>query len=93
VWATTLGLSAGCAWDILSLVAFISGQSLIGCAQLRREIGSKTCTVVVPVLDPNHACHCRGLGGIILTARGLTSGVLIGNVMHLLLTAAVPTGV
>jgi hypothetical protein len=33
------------------------------------------------------------LGGIILTARGLTGGVLVGNVMHLLLTAAVVTGV
>jgi hypothetical protein len=33
------------------------------------------------------------LGGIILTARGLTSGVLVDNVMHLLLTVAVPTGV
>jgi hypothetical protein len=33
------------------------------------------------------------LGGIILTARGLTSGVLVGNVMHLLLTTAVLTGV
>jgi hypothetical protein len=33
------------------------------------------------------------LGGIILTARGLASGVLVGNVMHLLLTVAVPTGV
>jgi hypothetical protein len=28
-----------------------------------------------------------------LTARGLTSGVLVGNIMHLLLTAVVPTGV
>jgi hypothetical protein len=27
---------------------------------------------------------------IILTVRGLTGGVLVGNVMHLLLTAAVP---
>ena len=27
------GLSAGCARDILSLVAFVSGQSLVGCAQ------------------------------------------------------------
>jgi flagellar biosynthesis protein FliR len=33
------------------------------------------------------------LGGIILAARGLTSGVLVGDVMHLLLTAVVPTGV
>jgi hypothetical protein len=31
--ATTLGLSVGCARDILSLVAFVSGQSLVGCAQ------------------------------------------------------------
>jgi hypothetical protein len=29
----TLGLSVGCARDILSLVAFVSGQSLGGCAQ------------------------------------------------------------
>jgi hypothetical protein len=35
----------------------------------------------------------RPWGGIILTARGLTSGVLVGNVVHLLLTAVVPTGV
>jgi flagellar biosynthesis protein FliR len=33
------------------------------------------------------------LGGIILTASGLASGVLVGYVVHLLLTAVVPTGV
>jgi hypothetical protein len=33
------------------------------------------------------------LGGIILTANGLTGGVLVGYVMHLLLTAVVPSGV
>jgi hypothetical protein len=33
VCATTLWLSSGCALDILSLVAFVSGQSLVGCAQ------------------------------------------------------------
>jgi hypothetical protein len=33
------------------------------------------------------------LGGIILAARGLTSGVLVGDVVYLLLTTAVPTGV
>ena len=33
------------------------------------------------------------LGGIILTVRGLTSGVLVGDVVYLLLTTAVPTGV
>jgi hypothetical protein len=33
VCATTLWLSAGCALDILSLVAFVFGQSLVGCTQ------------------------------------------------------------
>jgi hypothetical protein len=48
---------------------------------------------VASVPGPDHACHCRGPGGIILTTRGFAGGVLVGNVMHLLLTAAVPTGV
>jgi hypothetical protein len=30
------------------------------------------------------------LGGIVLTASGLTGGVLVGYVVHLLLTAVVP---
>ena len=33
VCATTLWLSAGCALDILSLVSFVSGQSLVGYAK------------------------------------------------------------
>jgi hypothetical protein len=33
------------------------------------------------------------LGGILLAARGLTSGVLVGDVVHLLLIAAVPARV
>jgi hypothetical protein len=69
------------------------GSPSSGACSLHREIGSKTCAAAVPILDPDHACHCRGPGGIILTARGLTSGMLVGNVVHLLLTAAVPTGV
>jgi hypothetical protein len=46
-----------------------------------------------PSSAPTTSAIAATLGGIILMARGLTSGVLIGNVMHLLLTAAVPTGV
>jgi hypothetical protein len=69
------------------------GSPSSGARSLRRETGSKICAAAVPVLDRDHVCHCRGPGGIILTARGLTSGVLVGNVMHLLLTAAVPPGV
>jgi hypothetical protein len=67
------------------------GSPLLGARSLRRETGSKICAAVAPVLGPDHECHYRGPGGIVLTARGLTSGVLVGNVMHLLLTAAVPT--
>jgi hypothetical protein len=44
-----------------------------------------------PVLDREF--HFLGLGGILLAARGLTSGGLVGDVVHLLLIAAVPTGV
>jgi hypothetical protein len=69
------------------------GSPLLGARSLRRETGSKICAAAAPVLGPDHGCHCRIPGGIILTARGLTGGVLVGNVMHLLLTAAVPTGV
>jgi hypothetical protein len=70
-----------------------SGSPSLGARSLRRETGNKICATATPVLGPDHECHCRGPGGIILMARGLTSGVLDGNVMHLLLTAAVPTGV
>jgi hypothetical protein len=46
-----------------------------------------------PSSAPTMSAIAVALGGIILTARSLTRGVLVGNVMHLLLTAAVPTGV
>jgi hypothetical protein len=42
---------------------------------------------------PTMSSIATALGGIILAARDLTSGVLVGDVMYLLLTAAVPTGV
>jgi hypothetical protein len=67
------------------------GNPSLGARSLRRETGSKICAATAPVLSPDHACHCRSPGGIILTARGLAGGVLVGNIMHLLLTAAVPT--
>jgi hypothetical protein len=69
------------------------GSPSLGAHNLCRETGSKICAAAAPVLGPDHECHCRGPGGIILMARGLTNGVLVGNVMHLLLTTAVPTGV
>jgi hypothetical protein len=70
------------------------GCPSLGARSLHRETGSKICAAASPVLGPDHECNCRDRGGgIILTARGLTSGVLVGNVMHLLLTAAVLTRV
>jgi hypothetical protein len=38
------------------------GSPSSGARSLHHEIGSKTCTVDVPVFDPDHACHCRGPG-------------------------------
>jgi hypothetical protein len=42
---------------------------------------------------PTASSISAALGGILLATRGVSSGVLVGNVMHLLLTAAVSTGV
>jgi hypothetical protein len=39
------------------------GSPSSGACSLRRETGSKICAAVVLVLDPDHACHCRGPGG------------------------------
>jgi hypothetical protein len=69
------------------------GNPLLGARSLRRETGSNICAVAAPVPGPSRACHCRGPGGIILTASGLASGVLVGYVVHLLMTAVVLTGV
>jgi hypothetical protein len=42
---------------------------------------------------PTASSISTALGGILLAARGLASGALVGDVVHLLLIAAVPTGV
>jgi hypothetical protein len=43
--------------------------------------------------SPTASSVSAALGGILLAARGLASGVLVGDVVHLLLIAAVPTEV
>jgi hypothetical protein len=43
--------------------------------------------------DPDREFRFLGPGGILLAARGLISGGLVGDVVHLLLIAAVPAGV
>jgi hypothetical protein len=53
----------------------------------------KSARLLRPSPAPTTRAIVAALWGIILTARGLTGGVLVGNVMHLLLTVAVPTGV
>jgi hypothetical protein len=60
---------------------------------LRRGTGSKICAAAAraPILDCEF--HFLGPGGILLAARGLTSGGLVGDVVHLLLITAVPAGV
>jgi hypothetical protein len=42
---------------------------------------------------PTASSTSAALGGIFLAARGISSGVLVGDVVHLLLIAAVSTGV
>jgi hypothetical protein len=53
----------------------------------------KSVRLLRPSLGPTTSSIATALGRIILAVRGLTSGVLVGDVVHLLLTAAVPTGV
>ena len=48
---------------------------------------------VAHVPGPVREFRFRGPGGIFLAARGFSSGVLVGDVVHLLLIAAVSTGV
>jgi hypothetical protein len=81
-------LETSCPWWPL-----FPGNPLLGVRNPRHETGSNICAVVAPVPGPNLACHCRGPRGIFLTASGLTNGVLVGYVVHLLLTAAVPSEV
>jgi hypothetical protein len=68
------------------------GSPLLGARSLRRGTSSKICTVAAPVLGLDRGSLRRGPRGISLAARGLTSGVLVGDVVYLLLAAAVPTG-
>ena len=57
------------------------------------EQAVKSVWLLRPSSAPTTSSVAVALVGIILAARGLTSGVLVGDVVYLLLTAAVPTGV
>jgi hypothetical protein len=57
------------------------------------EQAVKSVRLLRPSSAPTTSSVAAALGGILLAARGLTSGVLVGDVVYLLLIAAVPTGV
>jgi hypothetical protein len=60
---------------------FAMKQAVISTRLLRPSLAPATCAIAPTLV------------GIILTASGLTGGVLVGYVVHLLLTAVVPPGV
>jgi hypothetical protein len=53
----------------------------------------KSARLLRPSPAPTTSSVAATLGGILLAARGLTGGVLVGDVVYLLLIAAVSTGV
>jgi hypothetical protein len=69
------------------------GSLWFGGRSLRRGRGSRIDAATAHAPDPYREFHFRGPGGILLATRGVSSGVLVGDVMHLLLIAAVSTGV
>jgi hypothetical protein len=57
------------------------------------EQAVKSARLLCPSSAPTTSSVAAALGGITLVAGGLTSGVLVGDAVYLLLTAVVPTGV
>jgi hypothetical protein len=66
---------------------------LLGAHSPRHETGNRICAAAASVLGLSLWCHYRSLEGIFLTVSSFSSWVLIGYVVHLLLTAAIPSGV
>jgi hypothetical protein len=81
-------LQTFCPWWPLFL-----DNPLLGARSPRHETDSRICAAAVSVLGLTIWCHCRGLGGVFLTTSSLSGWMLIGNVVHLLVTTAVPSGV
>jgi hypothetical protein len=81
-------LETSCPWS-----PSFQGNLLLGVCNPRHETGSKIYVVVASVPGRALSCHYRGPGGIFLTVSSLAGGVLVGYVVHLLLTAAVPSGI
>ena len=66
---------------------------MFGGRSLRRGKDSRIGAAATRVPGPYREFHLRGPGGILLAARGITSGGLVGDVVHLLLVTAVSAGV
>jgi hypothetical protein len=62
-------------------------------AVLAMKQAVKSAWLLHPSSAPPSRAITAALGGIFLTADGLACGVLVGYVVHLLLTAVVPSGV
>jgi hypothetical protein len=67
-------------------------SSLVG-AVFAVEQAVKSARLLSTSPAPTASSVTAALRGIFLAARGLACGVLVGDVVHLLLIAAVPTGV
>jgi hypothetical protein len=81
-------LETSCPWWPL-----FSDSLLLGARNPHHETGSKICMVAAPVPGPALSWHYRDPGGIFLMVSSLACGVLVGYVVLLLLTAAIPSGV
>jgi hypothetical protein len=77
-----------CLWWLLFL-----GNPLLDVRSLCHETSSNIYAVSAPVPGLGLTCHFCGPGGISLMANNLAGGVLVGYVVHLLLIAAVSSGV
>jgi hypothetical protein len=69
------------------------GSLWFGGHSLHHETDSRTGTAAAHAPDPYREFRFRGPGGILLAATCVISGVLVGDVVHLLLIAAVSIGV
>jgi hypothetical protein len=87
---------SGCRMDVLETSCpwwpSFPGNLLLGGRNPRHETDNKICVVAASVPGCSLSCRYRGPGGIFLTASGFFGGVLVGYVVHLLLTAVVPSG-
>jgi hypothetical protein len=72
-----------CFWAVFGLVGAVFAM----------EEAVESARRLCPPPAPTASSISAALGGILLATRGISSGVLVGDIVHLLLIAAVSTGV